>query len=157
MLYSMGEARMETLIDRITDDAFTAPPLKAREVYPAGAFYYCDFDVAKYMTFVASMMPEDAGSPLSQIAPMLNGTEPVTSAGFSEDGAVMWSVTIPGSLLGKVGQVAMMMQMQQMQQPAPPMTQSVNPMEIPDDLPAASNDDADAADAAPGTAHDQKQ
>ena len=137
MLYSMGEARMETLIDRITDDAFTAPPLKAREVYPAGAFYYCDFDVAKYMTFVASMMPEDAGSPLPQIAPMLNGTDPVTSAGFSEDGAVMWSVTIPGSLIGKVGQVAMMMQMQKMQQPSQTIPQGGIPMDVPDDLPAA--------------------
>ena len=44
MLYSMGETKMETLIDRIMDDAFTAPPLKARGVYPAGGFYYCDID-----------------------------------------------------------------------------------------------------------------
>jgi hypothetical protein len=116
MLYSRGEAKMETLIDRIMDDAFTASPLKAREVYPAGAFYYCDIDVAKYMSFVASMMPKDASNPLPQIATMLDGSDPVTSAGFSEDGAVMWSVNIPGSLIGKIGQVAMMMQMQQMQQ-----------------------------------------
>ena len=116
MLYSMGEAKMEALIDRIMDDAFTAPPLKARGVYPAGGFYYCDIDLAKYMSFVASMMPEDAGNPMPQIAAMLQGADPVTSAGFREDGAVMWSLNIPGELIGKIGQAAMMIQMRQVQQ-----------------------------------------
>ncbi|HSR88250.1 MAG TPA: hypothetical protein VLL07_04800, partial [Pontiella sp.] len=120
MLYSMGAPKMETLIDRIMDDAFTASPLKARGVYPAGAFYYCDFDVAAYLSFAASMMPQVPDNPLPQIAALLQGSDPVTSAGFSEDGAVMWSVNIPGGLIGKVGQAAMMIQMRQMQQGAAP-------------------------------------
>ena len=115
MLYSMGEAKMETLIDRIMDDAFTASPLKARGVYPAGAFYYCDFDVAKYLSFTASLMPQVPENPLPQIAAMLQGADPVTSAGFREEGAVMWSLNIPGELIGKIGQAAMMIQMRQMQ------------------------------------------
>ena len=113
LLYSKDGTKMETLIDRIMDDAFTAPPLKARGVYPAGAFYYLDIDVAKYLSLVASMMPQVPTNPLPQIAALLQGSAPVASAGFSEEGAVMWSVHIPGSLIGKLGQAVMMMQMQQ--------------------------------------------
>jgi hypothetical protein len=120
MLYSMGAGKMETLIDRIMDEAFTASPLKARGVYPAGAFYYCDFDAAKYMAFAASMMPPVPDNPLPQIAAMLKGSDPITSAGFREDGAVMWSVNIPGALIGKIGQAAMMIQMRQVQQGGAP-------------------------------------
>jgi hypothetical protein len=120
LLYSKDGTKMEILIDRIMDDAFTAPPLKARGVYPDGAFYYVDIDVARYLSLVASMMPQVPTNPIPQLAAMLQGSDPVTSAGFREDGAVMWSVTIPGSLIGKLGQFVMLMQMQQMQQGTAP-------------------------------------
>ena len=142
MLYSKDGTKMETLIDRIMDDSFTAPPLKARGVYPAGGFYYCDIDVAEYLSFAASMMPRDVGSPLPQIVAMLQGADPVTSAGFREDGAVMWSVNIPGSLIGKVGQAVLMMQMQQMQQQQTGFGQGMpQPAPEPVDAPEANADD----------------
>jgi len=133
MLYSMGGAGIETLIDRVKDAGFQADPLKARSIYPANGFYYCDVDVAKYMAGIASILPQDPNNPMPQLATLLQGADPVTSAGFRDDGLVMWSVNIPGSLIGKVGQAAMMMQMQQMQQ-AQSMPLSGNPMGIPGDV-----------------------
>lgn len=111
MLYSMGGAEIETMIDRVKDDTFKVVPLKARSVYPSGGFYYCDIDISKYMDFIASMLPADPNNPLPQIAALLAGSEPITSAGFSEAGTSMWSINVPGSLIGKIGQ-AIMMQMQ---------------------------------------------
>jgi len=136
MLYSMGGTGIDTLIDRAKDADFKAEPLKARSVYPANGFYYCDIDVAKYMAGVSAMLPQDPNNPMPQFAALLQGADPVTSAGFREDGMLMWSVNIPGSLIGKVGQAAMMMQMQQMQQ-AQPMPQGANAMGLPADMPSA--------------------
>jgi hypothetical protein len=112
MLYAMGGSNIETLIDRVKDSALAPTPLKARSVYPAGGFYYCDADMAKYLSGLASVMPADPNNPLPQFVAMMQGAEPVTSAGFSEGGVVMWSANIPGSLVAKIGQAAMMMQMQ---------------------------------------------
>ena len=61
---------------------------------------------------------------------MLQGADPVTSAGFSENEAVMWSINIPGELIGKIGQAAMMIQMRQVQQggvPQPVMEETAVP------------------------------
>ncbi len=116
MLYALGGSKIESLIDRVNDEALKPAPLNARRVYPADGFYYCDVDVAKYLSGLASVLPPQADNPLPQMAAMLQGCEPVTSAGFSEDGVVMCSVNVPGSLLAKIGQAVMMMQMQQMQQ-----------------------------------------
>lgn len=119
LLCAMGGTRIETLIDRARDAAFKAEPLQARRVYPEGGEYYCDIDLAEYMSGLSSLMPDEPGNPLPQLAVLLQGSDPVTSAGFREDGMVMWSVNVPGSLLAKIGQAVMMMQMQQQQQMEP--------------------------------------
>ncbi|MCK5676679.1 MAG: hypothetical protein KAH99_06650, partial [Verrucomicrobia bacterium] len=117
MLYTMGETPIETVIDRIKDPATMVKPIAARGVYPEGGFYYFDFDVGRYMEFVASMMPGGTPNPISpQFVAMMQGADPITSAGFRQEGRVMWSINIPGDLIGKLGQMAMMMQMQNMQQ-----------------------------------------
>ncbi len=139
MLYTMGDTKVETLIDRVKDADFKSAPLKARSVYPASGFYYCDIDVAKYMSGISSVMPQDPSNPMPQLAALLQGADPVTSAGFREDGMVMWSINVPGSLLAKIGQAAMMMQMQQMQnmQQAPqPQPMMLDPASVPAPTPS---------------------
>lgn len=128
MACAMSKGQIEKLIDTIKNPNPAATTLKAREVYPAGAGYYCDIDIGEYMAFTASTMPAMPGNPLPQIAAMLKDAEPVTGAGFREEGRLMWSVNVPGDLLGKIGQAIMMQQMQQMQQAQPasvPMTELV--------------------------------
>lgn len=115
MLYAMGEMKIESLLDRVKNAEFKPAPLKARAVYPADAFYYCDIDVAKYMTGISSILPQDPDNPMPQIAAMLQGADPVTSAGFSEDGVVMWSVNVPGSLVARIGQTFMTLQLKRVQ------------------------------------------
>lgn len=115
LIYTMGTSKIEKVIDRLKDPEFNVTPLKARGIYPEGGFYYCDFDLAKYLSFVSSLMPEEAKQSMAQTAILLQGAEPVTSAGFCEEGCVMWSVNVPGSLIQKISQAAMMMQMQSMQ------------------------------------------
>lgn len=133
MLYAMGDTSIETLIDRVKDSEFTVKPLKARSIYPAGGFYYCDIDIAQYISGISSFMPKEPENALPQMATMLQGADPVTSAGFSEDGMVMWSIDIPGSLLSRVGQAVMMMQMQKMQQQ--PVQPAVSPLGTPGNMP----------------------
>ncbi|MEN8254682.1 MAG: hypothetical protein ABFR33_04350 [Verrucomicrobiota bacterium] len=127
MIYAMGDAKIETLIDRLKDDTFKATPLKARSVYPEKGFYYFDLDVGEYIDFIASFMP--TGTPMMnpQMVALFQGVEPVTSAGFKADGRVMWSANVPGELIAKFGQMAMMAQMQQMQQ----QPQCATPQEAP--------------------------
>ncbi len=116
LLYAMGDPKVETLIDRVKDTDYKVVPLKARSVYPANASYYCDIDIAAYMSGISSVMPSDPNNPMPQIAAMLQGAEPITAAGFCEDGMLSGSINIPGSLLAKVGQAATTLQMQKMQQ-----------------------------------------
>ena len=117
MAGSMSDAGMDALIDRLKDPSMEAAPLVARSVYPAGAFYYGDFDVARYVSFALSYVP-DAAQELASIKPyvaMLQGVSPITSAGYMQDGLVQWSVNVPGDLLARLMQIGMTMQMQQMQ------------------------------------------
>ena len=116
MLYTMGETKIETLIDRVRDEDFDVKPLQARQVYPDGGFYYCDVDVAKYLSGLGSIIPQDPSNPLPQMAVMLSGAEPVTSAGFQNDGSVMWSINLPVSLMVKISEAVEMLQEQQMNQ-----------------------------------------
>lgn len=115
MVYAMGEGKIEQLIAQLKDPTASASMLKARSVYPAGAGFYCDYNIGQYLSFVASLMPEVPGNPMPQIAAMLKDAEPVTLAGYRNNGRLMWSVNVPGDLLAKVGQAIMMQQMQQMQ------------------------------------------
>jgi hypothetical protein len=120
MLYTMG-SKIETLIDKVKAGG-TVEPIKARAVYPEGGCYYLDFDVGGYVEMIGAFLAEEATNPvLPQIMALMQGVDPITSAGFRQDGRAMWSVNIPGDLLGKLGQFAMMMQMQQMQQQGMPM------------------------------------
>ena len=119
LLYSMGGTSIETMIDRVAAADFHPVPLQARSAYPDGGFYYCDIDIARYLSGISEIMPKDPDNPLPQIAGMLQGAAPVTSAGFTEDGMLMWSFNVSGSLIGRIGQAVMMMQMQQMQQMQP--------------------------------------
>lgn len=141
MFYAMGSTKIEDLIDAVKTAAPTASPLKAREVYPAEGFYYCDFDVGRYMGFITSLMPDGQAPMMQQMATMFKGVEPITSAGFKDDGRVMWSINVPGDLIAKYGQMAMMMQMQKMQQGGAPqgmpggMPQGM-PQETPQGLPS---------------------
>jgi hypothetical protein len=122
MLYAMGDNAIESLMDRLEDGSATGKPLKARSVYPEGGFYYFDFDIGSYMGFVSSMMPQGPANPMTQMADLLKGASPLTSAGFKADGRVMWSLNIPGDLIAKYGQIIVMMKMQQggAPQSAPP-------------------------------------
>ncbi len=112
MVGTLGEGKIETVLDRLTDDSFKPVPLAARSVYPAGGFYYFDLDVDKYMAFVGSLVPDADMPPL---VALFQGMEPITSAGFKADGCVMWSLNIPGEFIGRLGQMVMMLQMQQQQ------------------------------------------
>ena len=117
MLYAMGATKIETLIDRVKDPATVIKPIKAHSVYPAGGFCYLDFDVGRYVEFISAFVPDEAKSGMQpQMVALLQGADPITSAGFRQDGRVMCSVNIPGDLIAKLSQMAMMMQMQQMQQ-----------------------------------------
>jgi len=117
VIYAMGATKIETLIDRVKDPATVTNPVKARSVYPADGCFYLDFDVGRYVEFIASFMPAEAqGGMQPQMVAMLQGADPITSAGFRQDGRLMWSINIPGDLIGKLSQIGMMMQMQQMQQ-----------------------------------------
>ncbi len=114
MVYSMGGTGVETMIDRIKDAGFRPAPLKARSVFPANAVFYCDIDVAKYIEGIASIMPlpDDSSNPLPGIIAMMQGAEPITAAGFLENGMAMGSVNIPGSLISKICAVEIMAQME---------------------------------------------
>ncbi|WP_372844995.1 hypothetical protein [Pontiella sp.] len=121
MLYTMGATKIETLIDRVKAGG-TVEPIQARAVYPEGGCYYLDFDVGGYVEMIGAFLPEGAKGPmLPQIMALMQGVDPITSAGFRQEGRAMWSVNIPGDLIGKLGQFAMMMQMQQMQQQGMPI------------------------------------
>ena len=138
MLYTVGTTKIETVIDRLKDSSATASPLKARSIYPSGGFYYLDFDMGKYATFVSSLIP-GVGNPAmkQQMATLFQNVEPLTSAGFKADGRVMWSVNVPGELIAKYGQMAMMMQMQKMQQqPVPGGMPQGSPATMPPGIPA---------------------
>ena len=98
--------------------AQSAAPMAARGRYPAGGFYYLDFDMGGYMACASALMPADPSAAMvkQQMATLFAGAAPIVSAGFKEGERVKWSVIIPGDLIAKWGQFAMMMQMQQMQQ-----------------------------------------
>ena len=72
--------------------------------------------MGRYIELVSAFMPGDENPIPPQVVAMMQGADPITSAGFRDEGAVMWSVNIPGDLITKIGQVSMMMQMQKMQQ-----------------------------------------
>jgi hypothetical protein len=116
MLFYSQPGGMEALIEQVKAGS-AATPLKARSVYPAGGFFYLDMDVGGYMAFVANTMPDDPSSAMmkQQMGTLFQGVPPVTSAGFKEDGRMMWSVNLPGELIAKYGQMLMMAQMQMMQ------------------------------------------
>ncbi|MDD3277081.1 MAG: hypothetical protein PHP93_08545, partial [Kiritimatiellales bacterium] len=88
--------------------------------------------VGRYMSFVASFVPESPENPLPQISTMLQGAVPITSAGFMDGGMVQWEVSVPGSLLARIGQAAMTLQMQNMQK-----QQKAAPQPIPQVVPQA--------------------
>jgi hypothetical protein len=116
MVYAMGSIELDTLVDRLKAGAPSTASLKARSVYPAGGFYYFDYDIAAYISGLSAMMPVGPSNPLKQIGELLQGASPLTSAGFKDGGRVMWSMNVPGDLIAKYGQAVMMMQMQKMQQ-----------------------------------------
>jgi hypothetical protein len=113
-LYYSEPGGMEELI-KLVEDGTAGTSLEARTVYPAGGFYYFDLDLGEYMAFAASTLSDDPSAAVikQQMTTAFQGVPPVTSAGFKEDGCMMWSVNIPGELLAKYGQMVMMMQMQQ--------------------------------------------
>jgi hypothetical protein len=134
LLYTMGDNKINEAIDRIKDSATVIKPLASRSVFPADGFYYCDLDIGRYIEFAVAMIPEDDQDPIfPQLVAMMQGVDPITSAGFRQDGRVMCSVNIPGDLIGKLGQVGMMMQMQKMQQQ---QMQQGMPAAMPQTLPA---------------------
>ncbi len=110
LAYAMGGSRIEQLIDQIKEPNTSAPALKARSVYPPDAALYCDINMGKYMAFIAGFMPETPNNPLPQFAAMLKDAEPITMAGYRNNGRLMFSVNVPGDLLSKIGQIVMQMQ-----------------------------------------------
>jgi hypothetical protein len=113
MVYTLGAGKMDGLIDQIKSSKTTAPALKARSVYPAGGCYYLDYNVGEYLGFIAEFMPADPDMPpLKQFAELLKAADPITSAGYRNNGRIMWSSNIPGSLITNIGQIAMQIQMQ---------------------------------------------
>jgi len=131
MAYSMGDTKIESIIDRIKGATPGTSPLVARTVFPAGGCYYGDTDIGRYMAFVAGMMPEMPGNPmpLDKISVMLAGAPPITSAAHTSGGLTQWSLNVPGALLARIGQAAMSIQMQQMQKQmaAPPPATGAQP------------------------------
>ena len=120
MAYAMGEGGIERLIDQIKDPKVSAPALKARSVYPADAGLYCDINIGKYMAFIAALTPATPVNPIPQFAAMLKDAEPITMAGYRNNGRLMCSVNVPGDLLAKIGNIAMQMQIQKIQQAQSP-------------------------------------
>jgi hypothetical protein len=114
MVYTMGDGKMDGLIDQIKSAKTTAPALKARSVYPASGCYYLDYNVGEYLGFIAELIPATPDMPpLKQFAELLKAADPITSAGYRNNGRIMWSSNIPGSLITNMGQIAMQIQMQQ--------------------------------------------
>ncbi|MBN2685230.1 MAG: hypothetical protein JXR40_08110 [Pontiellaceae bacterium] len=112
MVYTMGGS-MNQVIDRVTSSSKAFVPLLARSVFPAGADFYMDFDVVKYVEGIISVMPEEAG--MEEALPILQslrGAAPITMAAYVEDGAAMGSLNIPKSLIAKV--VVAIQEIQQM-------------------------------------------
>lgn len=124
MAYVMGDGKIERLIDQLKNPDVSAPPLKARSVYPADATVYCDFNVGRYLAFFAAFVPEIAEPPMPQFIAILKDAEPITMAGYRNNGRMMCSLNVPGDLVSKIGQIAMQMQMQQAQ---PPVSEAVPP------------------------------
>ncbi|QBG47916.1 hypothetical protein EGM51_11100 [Verrucomicrobia bacterium S94] len=121
-LFYAEKGGVETLVAEVKSGK-DAAKIEAHTRYPAGGFYYLDWDMGEYMAFVAESLPAGPSAAMmkQQMSTMFKGTSPVTSAGFRKDGMVSWSVTIPGDLIAKYGQMIMMVQMQNMQssQPGP--------------------------------------
>ena len=57
MAFTLNGTRIEDIIDRQKDSSFVATPMCARKTSPSGGSYYLDFDIGKYMEFIASMIP----------------------------------------------------------------------------------------------------
>ncbi len=116
MAYAMGDTKVESIIDRIGSGAADSAALTARQVFPAGGFYYGDTDIGRYLEFASRMMPKAPNAPMSldSIGMALQGAPPITSAGHVSGGLVQWSTHVPGGLLAKIGQAAMAIQMQKM-------------------------------------------
>lgn len=115
LLYA-EEGGIENLMQQVKAGG-DVPKIAARSTYPAGGFYYLDLDMGEYMAFMAQAMPDDPSTSAmqQQMGTIFAGTPPITSAGFKEDGAASFSLTIPGEVIAKYGQMIMMAQMQNMQ------------------------------------------
>jgi len=120
VIYTMGNDKIEDLIDRLKDSSISPVPLVARGTFPDGAFYYGDFDVGKYFSFINAMVSEIPDSPdsLQKIAETLAGSEPVTMSGFCNNGRLEARSEIPGGLLIRAAQAGQMIAMEAMQKKA---------------------------------------
>ncbi len=117
VLLVMGEVEIEKTIDRVQNADITVVPVEARNVYPEGGFYYSDFDIGRYVEFISALVPAGMQNPINQqVVALLQGVDSITSAGFRDEGRVMWSVNIPSDLIGKIAQIGVLRQMQNMQQ-----------------------------------------
>lgn len=108
-LYYMGDDKIETLIDRVKDTTVQPEALEAHGIYPDGGFFYMDFNTAQYLEMISGFIPSELqDGTMPQLIALMQGADPVTMAGFSDKGAVKWSINFPGDLLAKIGTVAMM-------------------------------------------------
>lgn len=118
LIYASGTPSIKEVIDRLQDENFKPEPLEARRTHPEGGCFYVDIDLAEYFAMITSVMPADdpSAATLNQLMPMVAGADPITSAGYGNNGLLKISLALPGDLLAKLSQAVMMMQMQKMQQ-----------------------------------------
>ena len=127
-IYTTGASEMERVIDRLKDPAYLPTPLAARAVFPAGAFYYADFDLGQYVSFAVAFMEEFSNQPqtVQPLDEMLAGLDPIMLAGFCNNGRIQADARVPGGLWARVISQTMSMlnavrQQNAPQQQLPPM------------------------------------
>jgi|GEM_PF-2263195 len=100
VLWTMGDASLENLIDRVRKGASGENKLHARKVHPAGGFGYYDIEVGEYMAFIASTIPEGAGEAIfNKMIEELKNTPPMTGAAFQHEHRVQFIQTLPVEIL----------------------------------------------------------
>ena len=132
LVYTVGEGAVEKSIDRLKSGVENASPLAARGALPAGAFYYLDFDVARYLTFASLMIPEGmpADGPvqmLEQIGETLEGASPIVSGGYCNSGRMKFCSQVPGDLIARAAEAGQQIAMESMQQGVMPTQQLQGP------------------------------
>jgi len=117
LLCSMGEEKLENMMDQMKDSNAPPLPLTARLVSPEGGFCYADIDVGKCVSFINAIIPNTADT-FGPLVEILTGADPITIFSSCHNGRLETLSEIPGGLLVRIAQVGQMMAMEAMKKKA---------------------------------------